>query len=1193
LTERQFLDLLGRPEGETPDFKATDYDLKNTEKRVELIKDVLAMANTPREEEESYLVLGIKRNRDGSTEHWGLRHFEDDADLQSQVSERVTPVPKFVYHTLASFGKQFGVIAIARDLTGPFTLSKHLGSMGTGQVYFRRGSKNDVATGDDLRRITDWFKSQGRKQARILRRTETWAPFLTGVSNFEPHRRYILIASPIREDVPGRVESLALIPWTAVFDFDPRSESGGLLDRVKDAISSQRSLHLAVKGDATAPGARSTTWFFARGLQGRQETLQEDPYREWFRAYAGELERQFSRLAASVSPMPVTIVVLWYDAPLSEHLRRILEVALTQLNEIASAVVATVHTDALQPIVDPLGVPLIEISLRDLCAGIAAHYEGISAGSKSLRFPGATDAGTLIDQDKARWLQEDLDLADVGAGQSPPTDVDPSREFLIGGEVGCNALALHADVDRDATRRIEDEVERELEEKRTLRVNIYHAPGAGGTMVGKRVIWDLHKRYPSAVLVRCVPGDTANRLYFLTSETALPLLIMVDDARVAERQIDDLFTELRARHVPVVLLQVLRRFSPPASTRHYLPTELSRNETAQFFHAFAHAEPSHRPQLERLANSASAKERSPFVFGLTTYGRDFRGLESNVRQRIEVASNVLRHVAVFMAISHRYAQRELPGQVFAEMLGIPRNRVVDVQQLLPAELQELFIEGQDGMWRTAHELIAREILEQVLAGAGVERQWDQNLSQWAKDFAQLCRGDEDSVPSDEMLEVARRTFIYRDNADLLGDESSATHRFAQLIEDIPIKEGRLEVLKTVITLFPNEAHFWAHIGRFYALSTKDYEEALRCNDRAVALQGNDHVLHHMLAMTLRQFLYDKMAESTPITGILDDVKRASNYFEDARALNPEDEHNYISEVQMIVRVLDYASRDTQDGLAGYLQTQPDAFLRAAVDRCETLLEAVRRTREGENPSGYEQDCRARLDQLYGQYRRGLQTWDSLLQRRDVYAPPVRRQIVWTYLRRAKSWEAMPLREIDRTTGLLEDNLDADPNNERDLCLWIQAVRRGSHPPSVDEVIERVAYWKANSGSLDATYYLYVLNALKTLDGSVFAREDTLRYIDESRQLARSRRNRTRSFEWLGTAEFPLARLVSHVSLGEWDEQTKVNGGLSAFFVPAVGNFTELNLSIDCFLGFSYDGIRAWEVKPASGGAPALGSGGLR
>lgn len=1013
MTEHEFQDLLGRPESETLDFKATDYDLKNIEKRTDLIKDVLAMANTPREEIESYLVLGVKRNRDGSTDHPGLRHFEDDADLQSQFSERVTPIPTFAYRTLALFGKLFGVIAISRDLRGPFMLSKNLGTMGKGQVYFRRGSKNEIATGEDLRRITDWFRNQGRAQARARRRSETWAPLLAELDNFEPQRRYVLVASPIREDPPERTRALALVPWAAVFDFDPQSESGGLLSRVKELISSQRSLHLVVKGDTPpSPSSRSTTWYFARGLQGRHETLQEGPYKDWLRAYSAEVDRQFARLAASLSPTPVTVVVLWYDVTLTEHLRQTLHIALTRLGDIAKVVVMTTSADTLQPIVDPLGVPLFEIGTYDLCTGIAAHFEALSAECPSFRFPGNTDAGTLIDQDKARWLQEDLDLADLNAGQSPPTDTDPSREFLIGGEISWDAAALHADVNRDATKKIEAEVEKKLEERRTLRVNLYHAPGSGGTTLGKRVLWDLHDRYPSAVLVRCIPADTANRLYFLTSETSLPLLIMVDGARIAERQIDDLFTELRARHVPVVLLQVLRRFGAPPGERHYLSTEMSRNEAAQFFHVFSHAEPLRRTQLERLANSTNGKERSPFFFGLTAYGKDFRGLEPYVRQRLKATTDALRRLAVFMAIAHRYAQRELPGQVFATMLGIPRNRVVDVRQLLPPEFQELFVESHDGMWRTAHELIAGEILEQILGGAGAGQHWQQNLSDWAKEFAQLCRGDEDSVPSDEMLEVARRTFIYRDNADLLGTERSASNRFAQLIEDIPVKEGRLEVLRNVVDLFPNEAHFWAHLGRFYALSMKSYEDALTCNDRAISLQANDHVLHHMRAMTLRQFIYEKIADNAPIASLLDETKRASSYFQDARTLSPEDEHSYISEVQMILKVLEHATRGTTGGLASYLQTQSDTYMSQAVDRCETLLETVRRNREGERSSGYEQDCRAKLDMLYGQYGRALETWANLLQRRDVYAPPVRRQIVWAYLRRAKNWEDMPVKDID-------------------------------------------------------------------------------------------------------------------------------------------------------------------------------------
>jgi len=93
-----------------------------------------------------------------------------------------------------------------------------------------------------------------------------------------------------------------------------------------------------------------------------------------------------------------------------------------------------------------------------------------------------------------------------------------------------------------------------------------------------------------------------------------------------------------------------------------------------------------------------------------------------------------------------------------------------------------------------------------------------------------------------------------------------------------------------------------------------------------------------------------------------------------------------------------------------------------------------------------------------------------------------------------------------------------------------------------------------------------------------------------------------------------------VSLGDWDEERnfwkrterlarvsgriskieapqagtlELPGGLTAFFVPAVGKFTEVNVLVDCFVGFSYDGMRAWEVRPAGSNAPTGGQGGAR
>lgn len=120
----------------------------------------------------------------------------------------------------------------------------------------------------------------------------------------------------------------------------------------------------------------------------------------------------------------------------------------------------------------------------------------------------------------------------------------------------------------------------------------------------------------------------------------------------------------------------------------------------------------------------------------------------------------------------------------------------------------------------------------------------------------------------------------------------------------------------------------------------------------------------------------------------------------------------------------------------------------------------------------------------------------------------------------------------------------------------------------------------------------------------------LRFIEESRQQARMRRNRTKSLEWLGAGK-GLHRLVHQSQLGEWrpdiefwessSKLAKLTGrmvriegpqagemelasGLSAFFVPARGGFSRgqsENKRVSFYLGFSYDGLRAWEVGPAN------------
>ena len=91
---REFELFLERMEDQTLDFKSKMYDLSYDHEKAKFIKDIVSMANTPREET-SYIIVGVKKKVNGSYELNGLDKYIDEATLQSQFKDRVYPIPLF------------------------------------------------------------------------------------------------------------------------------------------------------------------------------------------------------------------------------------------------------------------------------------------------------------------------------------------------------------------------------------------------------------------------------------------------------------------------------------------------------------------------------------------------------------------------------------------------------------------------------------------------------------------------------------------------------------------------------------------------------------------------------------------------------------------------------------------------------------------------------------------------------------------------------------------------------------------------------------------------------------------------------------------------------------------------------------------------------------------------------------------
>ncbi len=288
-------ELLSRSELRTLDFKLEPYDFSGTtreekdRKRAEFAKDVVCMANTPRDEP-SYIVIGAKRKLDGTNELKGIQVHIDDNTFRQQLDGLVYPHPRFHYEQVELNGQQFGVIEILPDRKiGPILPQSDTvgpGSMRRNVLYWRRGTQNAEASPAEQNAIHDWFHGTSPTLPPRVEGNGDWEKFVSVADVTEPGRQYVLILAPGQLGDDEAFRHLAWVDWSLVVDFDPNSEAKGILKHCRDELELRRTIHRVTRADEVSGNPiRATFWYFCRGLAGRADSISLGSYADWNKAF--------------------------------------------------------------------------------------------------------------------------------------------------------------------------------------------------------------------------------------------------------------------------------------------------------------------------------------------------------------------------------------------------------------------------------------------------------------------------------------------------------------------------------------------------------------------------------------------------------------------------------------------------------------------------------------------------------------------------------------------------------------------------------------------------------------------------------------------------------------------------------------------------------------------------------------------
>jgi len=145
ITENTLRQLLYKSEGVDLDFKQTQYRFigASDHQKAELLKDILAMANSWRNET-AYILVGIKDCSPSPAAVIGINEHIDDAQLQQFVNSKASPQVTFKYEERLIEGQTIGIISIPKQKR-PFFISSQFGALKPNIVYVRRGSSTAEA----------------------------------------------------------------------------------------------------------------------------------------------------------------------------------------------------------------------------------------------------------------------------------------------------------------------------------------------------------------------------------------------------------------------------------------------------------------------------------------------------------------------------------------------------------------------------------------------------------------------------------------------------------------------------------------------------------------------------------------------------------------------------------------------------------------------------------------------------------------------------------------------------------------------------------------------------------------------------------------------------------------------------------------------------------------------------------------
>lgn len=1048
----------------------------------------------------------------------------------------------------------------------------------------------------------------------------TWDLLYSACDRFTvDERSYILIIGPNQNIDKNYLKNLSIPKWNLIIDFDYNSESNGFFEcAYKQNEVSPHKIKASdlIDVNSFSRFSQSHYHYFANNFKGSGETEPKD-FSDWNRKL-GKNTEVFLKSFSDVLSNQKNIVVILFNS--RRHINFLCEKIEQYLGANTSFIFANDFNDELLQVYNDFKGVKVNISVPEIAEGlsnVSSNFGVVNPNKGQILIPfmekSVTETTGVLTASEFAQLEEYFEVLHKGLPDNNENEED-RRAFLIGeNKISWFGLKNRFDVERqNFNKKYLKPIEKVIESGRG-KIQLVHEAGFGGTTVARRIAWEIHNDYPTLILKKYRDLKIKESLMKLHEKTRKTIFVIMEVPQsITLDEVDTLFKSIpQAR--PIVFLIVKRG----KSNSNELAVSDWGNDAIDLVTAYKPylaeygnevIQLKKEKELDEILNSSDSYKKTPFYIGLLTFEEKFFALKDYIKKFVlEVQDKEeQRRVLIYLSICDDYLGQGLPSGFFKTLFKISNIEIIAIEKYFSQDssiVDSLLSSSQEGnhkFWKIRHNFFARELKKQILSGNSENPEiWRQGLADVCVKFIQDSISDANT--SEYIQEILQKLFI-GNRKDRAGED------FTTIINDIELIDGKEQVFLALKETYPDNPHYCSHLARFYAYHNKNREKALQYADEAIRLSEiegtKDSLLYHIKGMCLRSIAYDEMTKHRKTklqNGVIADeeyhdvidklVPEAAQQFELSREVakkqNRLDEYGFIAHIQLLITAIDYAIVISGKTKADFFSQNTDPFAEW-LDLSESLLEEVKRINLDDDDSGKIEDCVNDIMTFYENYEQILQNLRSQLDK-GKNPSRTRRQIVRTYFRKKEDY-TKDIKTVNNILSLMEQNIENEPDNEKNFYLWFQAARYSK--VSIDDALSKLSKWKANSTSIDAIYYFYILKVFRALQGYTDATIDAFNLIKDCRAKGKSN---IAILEWCGKGT-DLTKFVSRNSITPESKEEKLElvqgyftdylhdgsgkitiaDKLEVFFSPTQAKLTssDVNKQVEFYLGFSYDGLRA-------------------